>query len=71
VQIEVGRVVIPPGSSIGYAIGHPIGSTDIVVFAGDHRPMRTMGEALGEGSVIVADVPDEMIVLRIADPERN
>lgn len=73
-QIEVGRVVIPPGSSIGYGIGRELGAgpdSEIVIFAGDHRPMQALGEALEAGTVVVADVPDEMIVMRIPDPRRN
>ena len=70
-MIEVGRVVIPPGSTIGYGIGREAGTSNIVIFAGDARPMQVMGEALEAGSIVVAEVPDESIVHRINDPDRN
>ena len=70
-KIVVGRVVIPPGSTIGYGIGTVEDTSDIAIFAGDWRPMQEMGEALEAGVVVVAEVPDDMIVQRISDPRRN
>lgn len=50
-NLKVERVHIPRWSSIGYGWGRDEGG-DLMVFVGDHRLMRSVGEALGDGGTI-------------------
>lgn len=70
-QVQVERVVIPPGSTIGYGFGRTLDGSAYILFGGDHRPMRTLGESIEAGVSIVAEIPDESVILRIADPSRD
>lgn len=44
--VEVYEVNIPAWSTVGYGMGIELGSGDWVRFAGDHRPMHDLGEAI-------------------------
>jgi len=45
VVVRVYRVHVPAMSTIGYGWGKTVDGT-VIEFAGDHRPMRELGEAL-------------------------
>lgn len=45
VKVTVDRVNIPPMSTIGYGYGRDEAG-NLITFAGDHRPMRYLGEAI-------------------------
>lgn len=61
-EVLVERVAIPAGSTIGYGMGQTRDGLQ-VVFAGDWRPMRDLGEALARSTEpIPVEVPDESIV---------
>jgi hypothetical protein len=49
-KVEVHRVNIPAMSTIGYGWGTDVEDGSEVQFAGDHRPMRHLGEALAQAS---------------------
>ena len=61
-NVHVTRVSIPAWSSVGYGEGWielPDGTTRMVTFVGDHRPMRNLGDALHDATEpLIADVPD-------------
>jgi len=56
VTIALHQVTVPAGSTIGYGFG--VDETGrIVCFAGDHRPLRQLGEALaGADEPILVEV---------------
>lgn len=47
--VTVERVTIPPMSTLGYGFGVDTAGNR-VSFAGDHRPMRDLGEAIAAAS---------------------
>ena len=54
-RVTIQEVAIPVMSSIGYGRGvDDLGS--VVVVAGDHRPMRDIGEAIRRGEAVTVDV---------------
>lgn len=62
-QVEVQRVEIPAMSTIGYGFGIEVETHRPITFAGDHRPMRDLGEAVAAanqefGQPIIAEVED-------------
>lgn len=64
-DVKVERVVIPPMSTVGLGFGTTDDGTVAVIFAGDHRLMRDLGEAIANGfEPIVADVPEWAILGR-------
>lgn len=64
-DIKVERVAIPPMSTVGLGFGTTDDGTVAVIFAGDHRLMREIGEAIAAGEEpIVADVPEWAILGR-------
>ncbi len=44
--IEIRSISIPPMSSVGLAYGVAVETGEEIVFAGDHRCLRHIGEAL-------------------------
>ena len=60
--VTVFRIRIPAMSTLGYGYGTaPDGQA--VTFVGDHRPMRCLGQALGQATEpVVAEVEDWQIV---------
>lgn len=54
-NLKVVRVSIPRWSTIGYGWGYGEDGR-LYVFVGDHRPMRALGEALGDGGSIDVNV---------------
>lgn len=60
--VTVFRIRIPAMSTLGYGYGTaPEGQA--VTFVGDHRPMRCLGQALGQATApVVAEVEDWQIV---------
>lgn len=59
--VHVTHVTIPAWSTLGTGIGYveaPEGRRYGVVFMGDHRPMRDLGEALEAGEEPTAEVPN-------------
>ena len=64
-QIQVDRIVVPVGSTVGYGMGRTDDGTVAVLFAGDHRAMAAIGEAISESDEpIVVDVPEWAILDR-------
>jgi hypothetical protein len=69
--VHVHRVHIPPGSTIGYGYG-TTDKGDEVSFAGDHRPMRDLGDALGRAhNPIPVDVEDWQMNMRHREPAQQ
>ena len=71
-RVWVLRVSVPAMSTMGYGWGETIDGepTQFVAFAGDHRPMRHLGEAIqSEGGVIV-DL-DDWQILRMRPTNRR
>jgi len=62
-QITVTRISIPPLSTVGYGWGVDENGRE-VHFAGDHRPLRDIGEALEAGAEVVVDL-EQWQVLRV------
>ena len=65
----VTRINVPAGSTLGY--GEAVAEDGTVyAFAGDHRPMRNIGEALAAGEAPEIDT-DEAFILAIneVDPQ--
>ena len=56
-RVRVTRVSIPSMSTIGYGWGTDTTTGKPVKFAGDHRPMRHLGEAIVEARAAHADAP--------------
>lgn len=73
--IEVERVAIPVGSTIGFGLGHPVGDpTKVVLFAGDARFMFELGQAVeavneSGAALPLAEVPDWAIRAILELPE--
>jgi hypothetical protein len=64
-DIKVERVIVPPMSTVGLGFGTTDDGTVGVIFAGDHRLMRELGDAIVAGETpIVADVPEWAILGR-------
>lgn len=64
-QITVDSIFIPVGSTIGYGIGTVDDGTVAVLFAGDHRAMAALGEAIAASEEpIIADVPEWAVLDR-------
>lgn len=61
-RVQVDRVNIPAMSTLGYGWGTVVGTDRRVQFAGDHRPMRDLGEALREGEPVEVDVEAYQII---------
>ena len=57
-RVRVDHVNIPAYSTLGYAEGVDEETGERVRFAGDHRPMRDIGEDLERGGSPVAEVED-------------
>lgn len=56
--VHVTHVNLPAGSTIGHGYGRTDDNTE-VIFSGDHRPMRALGEALSDASEpIMVDLED-------------
>ena len=63
-KVAVEKVRIPAGSTLGYAEGIDE-NLRRVAFAGDHRMMRIIAEAVeAGGDVVWTDVPEYNIVWR-------
>jgi hypothetical protein len=58
-RVAVSRVSVPAMSTIGYGYGTDVETGDEVKFAGDHRPMRELGEG------IPYSTPDDPIIVEI------
>lgn len=63
-KVLVDRVTIPVGSTIAIASGLTDDGTVRVEFALDWRAASDMAEAMGEGALVVADVPEYAVVDR-------
>jgi hypothetical protein len=66
-QVQVRTVDIPAGSTIATLTGKDVDTGDTVLFAGDHRACREIGEAIKEAdgdeeALPVADVEDWQIL---------
>lgn len=63
--VYVKGVSIAPMSTIGKAVGDDAETGDVVVFAGDWRPMRDLGYALeAAGEPIPVEVEDWQVIAR-------
>jgi hypothetical protein len=56
VDIKVTQVRVPRWSSVGYGWGTNELNGEDVVFLGDHRPMRALGEAVSSGEPISVSI---------------
>ena len=65
--VQVNRVTIPAFSTIGYAYGIDTDTGEEVKFAGDHRPMRYLGEALRAGEVPEVDLEGWQVLSRTTE----
>lgn len=64
-NIIVDQIIVPVGSTIGFGRGRTDDGTVEVVFAGDHRSMAALGDAIVESDEpIVVDVPEWAILNR-------
>lgn len=64
-DVTVQRVFIPQNSTVGLGFGTTDDGTVEVIFAGDHRLMEHLREAVAAGfEPIVADVPEWAILGR-------
>ena len=63
-EVMVERVQIPPGCTIGFGVGRQEDGS-VVLFAGDHRMMRALGEAVQSGETPIIDPPEWAVLLRI------
>lgn len=63
-EIRVEQILVPAGSSVGYGVGTTDDGTVEVIFAGDHRAMVLMWQALDEGSEVVAEVPEWAVLAK-------
>lgn len=62
-RIDTEQVSIPAGSTIGYGFGTTDDGTVEVIFTGDHRAMRALGEMIAElEAPIPAEVPDWAVI---------
>ena len=75
-KVYVTHVSIPAMSTIGYGEGYGLGECGRrfrVTFAGDHRPMRYLGEALAAASEAGENAPaievEDWQVLSVIDEE--
>jgi len=55
--VRVEWVTLPAWSSVGFGRGEVIDSPEVVEFAGDHRLMRDLGQAVEEAGFEVLDLP--------------
>jgi hypothetical protein len=60
--VQVREITIPPWSTIGHGAGFDIDTGDIVLFVGDHRPMRHLGDA-----ICAARDEDDLPLVELAD----
>lgn len=60
-QVQVKQVSIPAMSTIGYGYGKNLDTGRLVKFAGDHRPMRDLGDAIA-----AAQSEDDLPVVDLA-----
>ena len=62
IRVRVDRVTIAPMSTVGIGYGADVETGERVRFAGDHRPMRRLGEALQRcerrDELPIAEVPE-------------
>lgn len=65
--VYVESVAIPAYSTMGYGEGHN-NAGETVRFAGDHRPMRAIGEAIDAGEIPVVELED-WVILSIDKPQ--
>ena len=62
-RVQVERVVIPFGSTIGFGFGRTDDGTVHVAFVGDARRMYGLGEEISEADEpVVVEVPEGAIV---------
>lgn len=62
-QVQVESVDIPNLSTIAKLVGTDIETGDRVVFGGDQRVCRDIGEALEVGEDVVVDVEDWQVLI--------
>lgn len=60
ITVTVERVSIPAMSSIGFGYGRTEDGRYVEI-AGDHRPMRDLGEAIAADGPQLATAPDYMV----------
>ena len=64
-DVTVQRVFIPRASTVGLGFGTTDDGTVEIIFAGDHRLMSELRDAVAAGfEPIVADVPEWAILAR-------
>jgi hypothetical protein len=64
-RIEVERVIVPIGSTIGFGAGRTEDGATAVIFAGDHRAMAALGEVIAQSDEpIFVDVPEWVVLER-------
>lgn len=61
-KVRVSSVYIGYMATVGQGRGHVEGDGREVVFAGDHRPMREIGEAISHGKTVIVDVEEWQIL---------
>lgn len=57
ITVEVDQVQIPAMSTLGYGTGTDVDSGNRVRFAGDHRSMRALGQAINGGELPMGELP--------------
>ena len=69
--IALEQVSIPAWSTIGYGVGRDE-HRNVVRFAGDHRPLRQLGEALATADEpLLVEVEPWQIIDHAAGPEED
>lgn len=64
-DVTVQRVMVPQGSTVGFGLGTTDDGSVEVIFAGDHRLMSELRNAVAAGfEPVVADVPEWAILAR-------
>lgn len=64
-KLIIDQIIVPIGSTIGFGRGRTDDGTVAVVFAGDHRAMAALGDAIVESDEpIIVDVPEWAILNR-------
>ena len=70
--VRVDHVMLPAWSTLGFGQGEMLPGGETVEFAGDHRAMRDLAEAVSEAGFEVLDLPivdlDDFQVLSVRTP---
>lgn len=63
-RVAVDHVRVPAMSTIGYGYGVAVETGEDIVFAGDHRPMRGLAEAVQSGESVEVELEPWQILER-------